>query len=147
METAGRSVIFSGTTVAIGLLALVVLPVPFLRSVGYGGMLIPLVTVIVAITLLPVVLASIGPRMDWPRRRQLNDRPSRFWTGWSRMVVRNRWVATIVALAILAFLVAPLRGLVIGQSQVDALAKAGDAYVGLQALEHAGIGPGALGPF
>jgi uncharacterized membrane protein YdfJ with MMPL/SSD domain len=51
----------SGTTVAIALLALVVLPVPFLRSVGIAGMLIPVVSVAVAITLLPVVLATIGP--------------------------------------------------------------------------------------
>ena len=42
MEHAGRAVIFSGIAVAIGLLALVVLPVPFLRSIGYGGLLIPL---------------------------------------------------------------------------------------------------------
>src|SRR5262249_12560246 len=55
MTTAGRAVVFSGTTVGISLLALVVLPVPFLRSVGYGGLLIPLVTVLVACTLLPVV--------------------------------------------------------------------------------------------
>jgi putative drug exporter of the RND superfamily len=68
METAGRAVLFSGTTVAIGMLALVVLPVPFMRSVGYGGMVIPLVSVVVALTLLPVVLATIGPRLDWPRQ-------------------------------------------------------------------------------
>ena len=67
MGTAGRAVVFSGTTVAIGLLALVVLPLPFLRSMGYGGMLIPLVATLVAITLLPVILATIGPRLD--RRR------------------------------------------------------------------------------
>src|SRR3954454_19724650 len=53
MENAGRAVLFSGTTVAVGLLALVALPLPFLRSVGYGGMLIPLISVVVAITLLP----------------------------------------------------------------------------------------------
>ena len=45
MQTAGRAVVFSGTTVAIGLFALIALPVPFLRSVGYGGMLIPLISV------------------------------------------------------------------------------------------------------
>ena len=45
METAGRAVVFSGTTVAIGLFALVALPLPFLRSVGYGGMLIPVMSV------------------------------------------------------------------------------------------------------
>ena len=45
MQTAGKAVVFSGTTVGIGLLALVVLPLPFLRSIGYAGMLIPLVSV------------------------------------------------------------------------------------------------------
>ena len=71
METAGRAVVFSGTTVAIGLLALVALPLPFLRSVGYGGMLIPLVSVAVGITLLPVVLSSWGAeaRLAPPRAR------------------------------------------------------------------------------
>ena len=60
METAGRAVLFSGITVAIGLLALIALPLPFLRSMGYGGMLIPLVSTCVALTLLPVVLAKFG---------------------------------------------------------------------------------------
>ena len=83
---------FSGTTVAIGLLALVALPVPFLRSVGYGGMLIPLVSVAVATTLLPVVLSTLGPRLDWPHLRT-DDRASRAWTRWAQLVVRRRWLA------------------------------------------------------
>ena len=58
MQHAGRAVVFSGTTVGISLLALVALPVPFLRSIGIAGMLIPLISVAVAITLLPVVLAT-----------------------------------------------------------------------------------------
>src|SRR5215218_9315376 len=60
MATAGRAVVFSGTTVAVGLLALIALPLPFLRSMGYGGMLIPLVATVVAITLL---LAATGMHM------------------------------------------------------------------------------------
>ena len=64
MDHAGKAVIISGIAVAIGLLALVVLPVPFLRSIGYAGMLIPLISVLVAITLLPVILDTIGPRLD-----------------------------------------------------------------------------------
>ena len=51
METAGRAVLFSGITVAIGLFALIALPLPFLRSMGYGGMLIPLVSTATATTL------------------------------------------------------------------------------------------------
>ncbi|HEY8287521.1 MAG TPA: MMPL family transporter, partial [Chloroflexota bacterium] len=69
METAGSAVVFSGTTVGISLLALIVLPIPFLRSFGYGGLLIPLVTVLVVCTLLPVLLATVGPQLDWPHRR------------------------------------------------------------------------------
>ena len=68
MATAGRAVLLSGLTVAVGLLALIVLPVPGLRSVGYGGMLIPLVSTAVTLTLLPALLGGIGPRMEWPRR-------------------------------------------------------------------------------
>src|SRR5205085_9404633 len=92
METAGMAVIHSGTTVAVGLLALVALPIPFLRSVGFGGMLIPLVSVLVAVTLLPVVLATVGPRLDWPRGRR-EAHISRAWTAWARLVIRRRWVA------------------------------------------------------
>ena len=53
MTHAGRSVIVSGSTVAVGLLSMVILPLPFIRSIGIGGMLIPLVSVLAAITLLP----------------------------------------------------------------------------------------------
>ena len=53
MTHAGRSVIVSGSTVAVGLLSMVILPLPFIRSIGIGGMLIPAVSVLAAITLLP----------------------------------------------------------------------------------------------
>ena len=92
METGGRAVVFSGITVAIGLLALIALPLLFLRSMGYGGMLIPLVSVLVAITLLPVVMAKLGPRPDWPHKRT-DDKASRAWTRWAETVSRRRWVA------------------------------------------------------
>ena len=57
---AGRSVIVSGSTVAVGLLSMLVLPMPFIRSIGIGGMLIPAVSVLAAITLLPALLAVLG---------------------------------------------------------------------------------------
>src|SRR5438552_3844372 len=66
VATAGRAVLLSGLTVGIGLVALVVLPEPALRSVGFGGMLIPLVSVAASLTLLPAVLGSIGARVHWP---------------------------------------------------------------------------------
>jgi putative drug exporter of the RND superfamily len=145
METAGRAVVFSGTTVAIGLLALIALPLPFLRSVGYGGMLIPLISVIVALTLLPVVLSKFGPRLDWPHVRS-DDKASRSWTRWAQLVVRRRWVAAIGAGAVLAALVLAATSLQPGLPNVNTIAKQGDAKQGLLALEQSGIGSGALLP-
>jgi RND superfamily putative drug exporter len=145
METAGRAVVFSGTTVAIGLLALIALPLPFLRSVGYGGMLIPLVSVIVALTLLPVVLSKVGSRLDWPHVRS-DDKASRSWTRWAELVVRRRWVAAIGAALVLAALVLAATSLQPGLPNVNTIAKQGDAKQGLVALEKSGIGSGALLP-
>jgi len=145
METAGRAVVFSGITVAIGLLALIALPLPFLRSMGYGGMLIPLVSVLVAITLLPVVLAKLGPRLDWPHRRT-DDKASRAWTRWAEMVARRRWIAAAAGMAVVLALVFAATDLQLGTSDADTMAKSGDAKTGLVALEDAGIGEGALLP-
>jgi putative drug exporter of the RND superfamily len=147
MASAGRTVVFSGTTVAIGLLAMIALPLPFLRSVGYGGMLIPLVSVIVTITLLPVILSKFGRRLDWPHKRS-EGRASRAWTRWAQIVVRRRWAAATVAVALLAGLVigATTLNLGAGYGNPDITAKRGDAKAGLKALERAGIGSGALTP-
>jgi putative drug exporter of the RND superfamily len=145
METAGRAVVFSGITVAIGLLALIALPLPFLRSMGYGGMLIPLVSTLVAITLLPVMLATVGHRLDWPHRRT-DDNASRAWTRWAQAVLRRRWVAASAGLAVVAALAFATTDLRLGTADPETLAKSGEAKAGLTALERAGIGEGSLLP-
>jgi RND superfamily putative drug exporter len=145
METAGRAVVFSGITVAIGLLALIALPLPFLRSMGYGGMLIPLVSVLVAITLLPVILAKLGPRLDWPHRRT-DDRASRAWTRWAAAVSRRRWLAAGAGIAVILALAFAATDLQLGTSDANTIAKKGDAKQGLVALERAGIGEGSILP-
>lgn len=146
MQTAGRAVVFSGTTVGIGLLALAVLPVPFLQSIGFGGLLIPLVTVAVACTLLPVVLATAGPRIDraaWSRAA----RDDRLWRRWAGLVVRNRWAGAGTALAVLVALAIPAVHLYPGEPRADALATSGPARDAPGSLERAGIPAGVLTPF
>jgi RND superfamily putative drug exporter len=145
MATAGRAVVFSGMTVAIGLLAMVVLPVPFLRSIGYGGMLIPAVSTVVAITLLPVVLSTAGRRLDWPHRRS-DDRASRVWTRWAGAVVRRRRLAAGSAIAVLAALVIGASSLQLGDASADSINAKGGAKTGLAELERSEIGAGALLP-
>jgi RND superfamily putative drug exporter len=145
METAGRAVVFSGITVAIGLLALIALPLPFLRSMGYGGMLIPLVSTLAAITLLPVVMAKLGHRLDWPHRRT-DDKASRAWTRWAEAVSRRRWVAAGAGMAVILALALAATDLQLGTSDANTIADSGDAKEGLVALEDAGIGEGSLLP-
>jgi putative drug exporter of the RND superfamily len=145
MATAGRSVAFSGATVGIGLLSLIVLPVPALRSIGIGGMLVPVISVAVTLTLLPVVLATVGGRMDWPRRRRPRA-ASRAWTGWARLVVRHRWAATLAAVVILGALGAAAAGIKIGEPAASSLGTTAPAAQTLRTLESAGVPAGVLDP-
>ncbi|MGH3464788.1 MAG: MMPL family transporter [Kribbellaceae bacterium] len=145
MATAGRSVVFSGVTVGIGLLALLALPVPFMRSVGIGGALIPLASVAATLSLTPAILGGIGPRVDWPRHRT-GGGASRAWRAWATRVVRSRWVAAGVSLAVLLALVGVLFGIRVGLSSSESLAKSGPAYETLQTLEHGGMTTGSLTP-
>ena len=114
VQTAGHAVFASGVTVAISLLALIVVPVPFLRSMGLGGMLIPLVSVAVVLTLLPALLSKIGPRVDWPRIRH-DAVAARGWSAWARLIVRRRWIAAGIAVLVLGSVISPVAGLKIGE--------------------------------
>ena len=145
MQYAGHAVVASAGTVAISLCALLVIPVPLLRSMGLGGMLIPLVSTAVILTLLPALLGGIGPRVDWPRIRH-EDKPSRAWTAWARLVVRWRWIAAGVALVILGALIIPIFGIKIGQAQTSSLASGGPAYEQLQTLHDGGVPGGIVSP-
>jgi RND superfamily putative drug exporter len=145
VETAGRSVVLSGLTVAIGLVALVVLPVPGLRSTGIGGMLIPIVSVLVVNTFLPAILGGIGPRVDWPRIRK-EKQASRAWTGWARLIARWRFAAAGLALALLGLFAAPALGIKVGETSVSALAETGPSFSAYQALVRGGVPQGVLTP-
>ncbi|MEV8376310.1 MMPL family transporter [Kribbella sp. NPDC056861] len=146
MTTAGRAVLFSGVTVAISLLALVVVPVPFLRSVGFGGLLIPLVSIAVALTLLPVILATVGPRLEWPHRKQ-HQADSRLWRRIGSVVVRHRVVAALLATAVLAAMFAPALGLRLGSPELAAISAGNDpAAKAYRTATDAGISAGVFRP-
>jgi putative drug exporter of the RND superfamily len=145
MQHAGRAVVFSGLTVAIGLLSMIVLPVPMLRSVGYGGVLVPLVSVAVATTLLPVILASVGPRLDWPRLRT-ERKASRVFSAWASLVYRHKWAAAVAGLAIMGLLMAPALSLHLGEPGSSAEATAGPAHDALAVLTSGGVPSGVITP-
>jgi RND superfamily putative drug exporter len=116
-----------------------------LRSVGYGGVLVPLVSVAVAVTLLPVILASVGPRMDWPRLRTERS-ASRVFSAWARVVYRRRWVAALAGVGILAALMLPALSLHLGEPGSSAQATAGPAHDALTTLTRGGIPSGVITP-
>jgi putative drug exporter of the RND superfamily len=146
MQHAGTAVVFSGTTVAISLLALLVLPVPFMRSIGIAGLMIALVSVAVAVTLLPVLLATIGPRLDWPRNRR-DAQASRGWSAWARLIVRHRWPAAVASTAVLVALVVAAANIQLGNPLAASLSNEGPARAGLEKLKDSDIGTGPLSPF
>ncbi|NUS09889.1 MAG: MMPL family transporter [Streptomyces sp.] len=145
MATAGRAVILSGITVAVSLLALTTLPVPFLRSIGFVGFFIPLTSIAVAVTLLPVLLATIGPRLDRRRLRREAD-ASKAWTAWGRLVVRHRYVSAAVGLVVVALLVVPFFSLRIGSPISSSLSQSGTAHTTLTQLDRSGVPSGVITP-
>ena len=145
--TAGSSVLFSGITVGVSLAALALTSVPFLRSIGLAAMLIPLISIAVSATLLPVVLDAAGPALEWPRRRPART-VSPLWTAIAcRVTARPGWSAA-GALAILAVLIVPVFSLNLGEPQATATAATAPAgaRAGLDALVASGLGPGVLRP-
>lgn len=142
--SAGRAVALSGATVAISLAALVVLPVPFLRSVGYAGLLIPLVSVAVALTLLPVLLYTLGDKLDRPRREHRPD--SRLWSKVARLTTQRPVLCTVISGAVLLALAAPVFALRLGQPETTTLAQGGKPAAAFARIVDAGFGKGIARP-
>jgi RND superfamily putative drug exporter len=88
-------VVFSGTAVAIGLALMLFMPLPFMRGFGLAGLLIPLVSVLAAVTILPVLLYWLEDRLDRvrlvPRKvaERRDDPVNGFWPRLARTIMRR----------------------------------------------------------
>src|SRR5919202_620714 len=152
MATAGRATLFSGATVAIGLALLVLMPLPFMRSMGIGGVLVPLVSIAAAATFLPALLAVVGRRVNALRiiprrvlerraRRDVTDARHRLPTSIMRRPVV--WFACAGGLMIALGL--PAWGLHLTGGDNRGVPLTTEATRGLHVLETT-LGPGALAP-
>jgi putative drug exporter of the RND superfamily len=107
---AGRTISWSGLTVIIGLLGLLLSPIVETRSVGVGGALVVCVSVLAALTLLPAALVLLGPRIDWLpvfRRNAGRARLLRFWRTLGAFIVRHPWATLALAGGCVLALAAP----------------------------------------
>jgi putative drug exporter of the RND superfamily len=138
----GRTIVFSGLAVSVGLALMLLMPVPFLRGFGVGGLLIPLVSVICALTLLPVMLLSLGERMErirfLPRglaeRRHLSE--VRLWTALAAWVMRRAKLLAPLIATLLMLAALPLIGIHVGPASQDSLPKGLPAMQGMAILQH-----------
>ncbi len=111
---AGSTILWSGATVAIGLLGLLFSPILETRSVGVGGALVVLVSILAALSLLPACLALLGNAVDkWPIiRRPKTSKPDgkRFWARLAQWILRRPLRTLIVSGAVVASLALPVLG-------------------------------------
>ena len=152
MQHAGRSVIVSGTTVAIGLVSMLIIPLPFIRSIGLGGLLIPLVCVLASITLTPALLRLLGPKINrfrvMPKRLLTpDDAESPFWRRWAAVVSRRPLIIFLAGMAIVILLLIPAAQINPSDAEVARQPAAADAAAGREALAVAGITAGVFKPF
>jgi RND superfamily putative drug exporter len=129
VRTAGRTVVYSGITVAISLAALLVFPQFFLRSFAYAGIATVGLAVIAAVVILPAALAALGPRVN--RFRVLKStteiREDGFWFRLSSAVMRRPWPVLIGGVAVLIALGLPFLRVTFGQTDDRVLASTSQA--------------------
>ncbi|PIQ24940.1 hypothetical protein COW36_06180 [bacterium (Candidatus Blackallbacteria) CG17_big_fil_post_rev_8_21_14_2_50_48_46] len=108
VESAGRTILYSGTVVSIGLIALLIPNVVFMHSLGLSGLLVVFVTILLGLTLLPAVLSLLGDRINTPRRlvRMAKEAwgQKRFWYQWARYIMSRPLFFGIVSIGMLVCL-------------------------------------------
>jgi RND superfamily putative drug exporter len=144
MVHAGRTIVFSGLAVCVGLALMLLLPVPFLRGFGVGGLLIPLVSVACALTLLPVLLLTLGERLERVRilprglaeRRRAGEH--RLWAAHAGWVMRRAKLLAPLVATLLVLAALPLIAIRVGPGSESSLPRGIPAMRGLAILQHGG---------
>ena len=146
MDTAGKAVLFSGITVLISLSAVMLVPSPAFRSMALGIMIAVLFVLAATLTLLPAVLAKLGPRVDklaLPWAHSGEHRSPRF-ARWGELLWRRPYLFGGLALVVLLALASPVLGMKTGMPSIKVVPKSDSSRVGYDQLS-AAFGPGMPG--
>ncbi|HET7045220.1 MAG TPA: MMPL family transporter [Gaiellaceae bacterium] len=146
MDTAGKAVLFSGVTVLVSLSAVMLVPSPAFRSMALGIMLSVVFVLAATLTLLPALLAKLGPRVDALALRWAHSgehRSARF-AAWGERLWRRPYLYGPLATALLAALALPILGLKTGMPSIKVVPQGDGSRVGYEQVQ-AAFGPGAPG--
>jgi RND superfamily putative drug exporter len=150
VTTAGRAVLFAGTTVVISLMGMLLMGFAFVRGLAVGASVAVLVTMFAALTLLPAVLGFVGRGIDklklpFVHTNTVGHRDTLAWR-YSRAIQRRPWPLFVGGLVVLLALAAPVLSLRLGVSDEGNLPKSTSARKAYDLLSQ-GFGPGFNGPF
>lgn len=161
MATAGRAVVVSGATVAVGLALLLFMPMPFMRAMGLGGFLIPLVSIAAAVTVQPALLSLYGRRgvrrvavasflrsrlrLPLPRLPGSVRRERGFWAALARSIMRRPLGYLAAAAGLLVAAAVPVYSLELTPGSVEGIPRHPQSVRGFDVLRRA-VGPGAISP-
>jgi len=149
ISTAGRAVLFAGTTVVISLLGILLMGFSFVQGIAVGGAAAVLVTMLASVTLLPGVLGFVGRNIDKlhiPRLRRTENASRRsFWFRWSRVIQRRPGTALVAGLIILGLLIVPFFKLRLGVADAGNDPTSRTTRRAYDLLSQ-GFGPGFNGP-
>ncbi|MEV4134157.1 MMPL family transporter [Dactylosporangium sp. NPDC049742] len=147
--TAGSAVIFAGVTVIIALCGLAVAGIPFLTVMGLCAAATVAVTVVLAVTLTPAVLAVAGHRITASRIRALNrraePRANPFGARWARIVTARPWLTVVACLAVVGGMALPVLDMRLGLPS-DGTKSTGTTERRAYDLLAKGFGPGFNAP-
>ncbi|HEY7455816.1 MAG TPA: MMPL family transporter [Solirubrobacterales bacterium] len=146
MDTAGKAVLFSGLTVLISLSAVMLVPSPAFRSMSLGIMIAVIFVLAATLTLLPAVLAKLGPRVDklsLPWAHSGDHRSPRF-ARWGERLWRRPYLFGGGAALLLVLLALPVLGLKTGMPSIKVVPDGDHSRLGYEEIVSA-FGPGAPG--
>ncbi len=149
MSTAGRTVLFSGLAVAIGLSVMLVIPVPFVRSLGIAGCLVPLIAIVLTLTLQPTLLSLLGRRgihgLSLRRFGTARDLEHGLWSRIAQIITRRPVAVVAGSTAALLAAVIPIAWLQLTPGSITAIPQDTGSARGLALLSDR-AGAGAITP-
>jgi RND superfamily putative drug exporter len=149
METAGRTVLLSGLTASIGLTTLFLVPIPFIKSLGAAGLVVPVVSVLAALTLQPVMLYYMGAKGVKPYGIKgafnSSDEMQGAWAKIASLVIKRPWQVLVSGVLVLLVAASSIFWLELTPASLRAIPTNIESAQGLNfVVDH--VGPGLVTP-